>query len=433
MGRIKTFIDRQTGNFRALLVTAVTTTSIRALTAGSAAQGGGGSSTGGASYQQLYLRALGADSQQLGLLNSVGSVANAVFALPLGWISDRLSLRKVILVGLLLSVLVPAAFTLSTTWSQAIPAMMMNRIMTVLLGMFTNVFYVTSVRRASDRATAMSLKSLLISVVGLVVPMMSAIVVSAFGGITVDGIRPLFIISLLTSIGVLLYASMNLKEVAFLQKTGTDQKTDAEPKKRSLFQDYKEIAHIPAVQKWTITKGLRAFFTNALVAFYSIYYVEVKGADPLIIGAMGTMSTLGALLFLIPFGRLADTHGRKKIIYFTRPFYYLSLVIAVFAPSPEYLILASFVGALQTVSSLMEITMEHELVPEDQRGRWGGFLFFFTALTGILGPIVVGYLWDVVNRPLLLITPIFADLPFLAILPTITDTLHVVYDQPPSQ
>jgi MFS family permease len=81
----------------------------------------------------------------------------------------------------------------------------------------------------------------------------------------------------------------------------------------------------------------------------------------------------------------------------------------------------------------MEITMEHELVPEDQRGRWGGFLFFFMALTGILGPILVGFLWNVVNRPLLLITPILADLPFLAVLLTITDTLHVVYDQNPSQ
>jgi len=434
VGRIKTFIDRQTGNFKALLVTAVTTTSIRALTAGSAAQGGGGSSTGGASYQQLYLRALGANAQQLGLLNSVGSVANAVFALPLGWVSDRLSLRKVILAGLLLSVLVPTAFTLAATWLQAVPAMIMNQIMTVLLGMFTNVFYVTSVRRASDRATAMSLKSLLISVVGLVVPMMSAFVVSAFGGITVEGIRPLFLISLVTSVGVFLYALMSLKEVAFLQNKGMDQHNDGgSTKTRRLIQDYQEIARIPAVQKWTITKGLRAFFTNALVAFYSIYYVEVKGADPLIIGAMGTLSTLGALLFLIPFGRLADTHGRKKIIYFTRPFYYLSLVLAVFAPSQEYLLVASFVGALQTVSSLMEITMEHELVPADQRGRWGGFLFFFTAITGILGPLLVGYLWDAVNRPLLLITPIFADLPFLAILPTITDTLHVVHDQPSSQ
>jgi len=426
LGQVKNFVNRQSENFKALLVTAVSTTSIRSLTAGSAAQGGGGASTGGASYQQLYLRALGADPQQVGILNSVGSVANAIFALPMGWISDRFSLKKVEIFGLILSIIVPAAFTLATSWSQAIPAMMMNRIMTVLLGMFTNVWYITSVKLASDRATAMSLKSVLISIVGLAIPMVSAVIVSNFGGITLEGIRPLFIISTITSAVIFVYALLKLKEVQFLQK-----KTQ-EKKKTSIFQDYKQIAKIPAVQKWTITKGLRTFFSNALVAFYSIYYVEVKGADPLVIGAMGTMSTLGALLFLIPFGRLADKHGRKRIIYLTRPFYYVSLILAIFAPSPQYLIVASFLGSLQTVSMLMEITMEHELVPEDQRGRWGGFLFFFMALAGIAGPILVGGLWDSFNRELLLLTPIIADFPFLAILPTITDTLHADYDEKPA-
>jgi len=41
--------------------------------------------------------------------------------------------------------------------------------------------------------------------------------------------------------------------------------------------------------------------------------------------------------------------------------------------------------------------------------------------------------WKRIDRPLLLITLIFAGLPFLAILPTITDTLHVVYTPLPSQ
>jgi MFS family permease len=163
--------------------------------------------------------------------------------------------------------------------------------------------------------------------------------------------------------------------------------------------------------------------------FYTLFYVEAKGADPLIIGAMGTLGTLGALLFLAPFGRLADKYGRKKIIYLTRPFNYLSIFIIVLAPTPEWLIVAAFVRALNTVSSLMEITMEHELVAEEQRGRWGGFLSFFMGFVGIPGPILAGYLWNVIDPSLLLLTPIVADLPFLAILPTIPDTLHMDYEQ----
>jgi MFS family permease len=78
----------------------------------------------------------------------------------------------------------------------------------------------------------------------------------------------------------------------------------------------------------------------------------------------------------------------------------------------------------------MEITMEHELVPGEQRGRWGGFLSFFMGVSGIPGPIVAGYLWGIVNPVYLLFLPILADLPFLAVLPTIPDTLHIDYEEP---
>jgi MFS family permease len=156
---------------------------------------------------------------------------------------------------------------------------------------------------------------------------------------------------------------------------------------------------------------------------------RAKGADPVTIAAMGTVATLGALFFLVPLGRLADKHGRKKIIYLTRPLYYLSIFVVILAPAPEWLILATFLRALNTVSTLMEITMEHELVPEEQRGRWGGFLCFFMGLVGIPGPILAGYLWQRVNPAYLLLMPILADLPFLVVLSTISDTLHIVYAQ----
>jgi MFS family permease len=402
-GQILNFFERQTENFRVLLATMVLNTSIKTMTT---------ARERGASYLQLYLRGLGADPQQLGFLNSLTHIANTIFALPIGWISDRFSLKKVAIAGFILSIIAPTAFALSTTWAQAMPAMMINGI--TVAGMITNVFFITSVREHSDRATAMSMKSTLTSLVGLVVPSLSAIIVLNFGGISVVGIRPLFIISTFASLLILIYAALKLKEVAFLQK-------DTEQKKRSLFQDYKEIASIPAFQKWTSTKCFRSFFSGSLMPFYSLFYVENKGADVTTIAAMGTVATLGALIFLVPFGRLADKHGRKKIIYLTRPFNYLSILVAILAPSPEWLILAAFFGALQTVSGLMEITLEHELLPAEQRGRVAGFNSFLWGLASIPGPILIGYLWQRVNPAYLLLLPILADLPFLAILPTIPD------------
>ncbi|MCJ7633743.1 MFS transporter, partial [Candidatus Bathyarchaeota archaeon] len=399
-----------------LLVAMVANTAIKTMTTGQAAQGG---AAAGASYVQLYIRALGADAQQVGYLNSLTHVANMIFALPIGWLSDRVSLKKIAIAGFILSVIVPVAFTLSTSWTLAMPAMALNGI--TVTGMITNVFYVTSVSHSSDRATAMSLKSTLVSLVGIVVPSISALIVINFGGISAEGIRPIFIIEIFASILVLTY-SLKLKEVAFLVTRNTE--------KRSLLQDYKEILRIPAFQKWTTTKCIRTFFATALLPFYSLFYVEVKGANVTTIAVMGTVATLGSLIFLVPFGRLADKYGRKKIIYLTRPFNFLSILIAVLAP-PQYLVLASFFGAFTAVSTLMEITMEHELVPGPQRGRVAGFNSFLWGLAGIPGSLLAGYLWERVNPAYLLLLPILADLPFLAILSTIPDSLY--YDQKPSQ
>jgi len=261
----------------------------------------------------------------------------------------------------------------------------------------------------------MSLKSTLTALVGVVVPSLSAIIVLRFGGIGVAGIRPIFIIEIVASFFVLIYASLKLKEAGFLQQK------ESRIKKRGFFQDYKEIVRIPAFQKWTSTKCLRSFFRTSMLPFYTLFYVEIKGADPITIAAMGTIATIGALLFLIPFGRLADKYGRKKIIYLTRPFNYISIIIAIFAPTPEWLIVAAFLGAFTSVSNLMEITLEHELLPEEQRGRVAGLNSFIWGLVAIPGPILAGYLWERVNPIFLLLSPILADLPFLMILPTIPD------------
>jgi len=422
IGQIRGFFNRQTKNFKVLFLTSVLTQSIRRITAGTAGAGGGGAA-GGASYEQLYLRALGANPQQLGVLNSVGRFANTVVSLPLGWISDRVSLKKVVIFGLILSVIVPTAFALSTNWNQAMPAVMMNTITITLTGMFTVLFLVTSVRESTDRATVMSMRTTLISIAGLIIPTISAIIVLNFGGISVEGIRPLFIISIIANILILMYALWRLKEVSFLQKQ------DSVKKKRNIFQDYKEIAKIPTVLKWTLTKGVRSFFANSLLSFYSLYYVEVKGADPIIIGAMATIGTLGSLIFLVPLGRIADKYGRKRAIYLTRPGNYLSTLIVIFAPSPQYLILAAFLGAFSTIGFLMEITMEHELVPGEQRGRLAGFNSFVWGVSGIPGPLLMGFLWDRVNPAYLLLLPILTDIPFTLILRTIPDTLHRVYEK----
>lgn len=139
--KMSSYINRQTENFRVLLVTSVLNNSIRNLTRGNQQ----GSAAGGVAYLPLYLKALGADPQQIGILNSLTQAANVIFALPIGWLLDRISLRKVVIAGFVLSVIAPLAFYLSTSWIHAMPIMLIDGVGTTLVGIFTTVFYINSV------------------------------------------------------------------------------------------------------------------------------------------------------------------------------------------------------------------------------------------------------------------------------------------------
>ena len=96
--------------------------------------------------------------------------------------------------------------------------------------------------------------------------------------------------------------------------------------------------------------------------------VQVKGADPYILGILGTLSIVTSALLQIPMGRLADKIGRKKVFLILRPFSYLGNILLILAPSPEVLILLGVLGAtglmggIGGVSFIPFITMYWESV-----------------------------------------------------------------------
>jgi MFS family permease len=87
---------------------------------------------------------------------------------------------------------------------------------------------------------------------------------------------------------------------------------------------------------------------------------------------------------------------------------------------PEYLIIAWAIGGIQT-GGMGWSTMIVEMVPADQRGRWGGISQFFNGIAMIPASILGGLLWTTLNPELPFIVFIIVDLlismPLLASIP----------------
>jgi len=398
-GWVVDFVKRQTRNFRVLLVRKLGYSLLGRLSN---------------QYNSLYAVAMGADKIALGTLNSVGSAVSTVLSLPIGRLVDRYSLKKMMLFAMILEVLVPVAYVLAWNWVMLIPALIFFQ-MTGFRSIAVTVenVYIASSLRDEDRASGFGVSTVISTIGGTLAPIMAAYLVVAFGGISVSGIRPLFLIQLAGLIPLAVAIYLHLTEVGNAKGKLRNGAKNFVKDFRTLFENARGL------KRFIFMECLGDFSMGAVFPFAMVFAVEVKKATPFILGYMGMASTLCNMIFAIPIGRLADKIGRKKTLYLMRPIMYASYLLIAFAPNAYWLILAwAFLGF--PWEWIIWSTMSMEMVDESKRGRWGGMLMMFNNLVRIPAPIIGGILYQAVDPAMLFLLPVATDL-FLR-LPTLMTT-----------
>jgi MFS family permease len=382
-------------------------------------------------YNQLYATSLGANPIELGTLESIGSVASSLISMPSGWIADRYGVKKVILIGLALTAIVSAIYGLAYNWWTLIPAIILSGACMRLVMPYVDVLFI-NYAKPTQRSMVMSLSRTLWAIPRLFTSVIAAIIVTQFGGLNADGIRPLYIIQLLLGTFVLVSISLWLKPATNTIRDTVVHENKVEASRSGFLQGFKEVFKGEKwLKRWVIVMISRNLGMRLALPFAPLWLVNVKGADPYLLGIMGTAGTLVSLLLQLPVGRLADRIGRKRAFYLFRPFVYLGTLLLVFAPSPEYLILVGIFGyfglaggggSLSGVSFIPFITMNFELVPEAKRGRWLGIIGFFNILS-FPASVIGGVLWTQGFMMEVLLLPVFLEV-FIAIpiMSTIPDT-----------
>jgi MFS family permease len=355
-------------------------------------------------YTSLYAVALGADKIALGTLNSVGGAVSTILSLPVGRLVDRYSLKKMMLFAMVLEVLVPVAYAAAWDWTMLIPALILFQ-MTGFRSLAVTIesVYIASSLRHEDRASGFGVSTVVSTIGGTLAPIAAAYLVVAFGGINATGIRPLFLIQLAGLVPLTVAIYLHLTEAG---------KAEASAKKgiRNFLRDFGSLfKNAKGLRRFIFMECVGAFSMDAVFPFAMVFAVEVKGADPFILGYMGVAATLSNMIFAIPIGRLADRIGRKKMLYLMRPIMYASYLLIAFAPNAYWLVLAwAFLGF--PWEWIIWSTISMEMVDEKQRGRWSGILMLFRGLMNIPAPIIGGILYQMFDPSFLFLLPLALDL-----------------------
>lgn len=370
-------------------------------------------------YTNIYIRELGANPIQLGMVNSFNQVARTLISTPIGWLQDRYSLRKIFIIGVGLVQVVTLIYALATSWIMIIPAMILSAV-TMRMGLCITICDVSL--KDEDRGTCKGICDGLFAAPSLLAPTIAAFIITYFGGISVESIRPLYWIQLAGGMIFFFFLVLQLKEIA-------------RPKATSKFGfggGYREVFRRGnALKRFIAFNVVTTIITNVVTPFQMPFVNEIKNANPYIIGLMSTAQLIIQIVFSAPIGKIADKIGGKRVIYITEPLFWASTLILVFAPSPTFLIISSILGGFRMIANYVAVTpLTVARVPIECIGRWRGLLALFSGLISIPAPIIGGIIWETINPQFLMLIPIaISILVKIPILTTIPEKRNVMQTQ----
>lgn len=199
-------------------------------------------------YSNIYIRKLGASPVELGAVNSASGLSGTLISLPLGYFQDRYSVRKIYLTGVALLTLVPLLYAVAYRWEFVTPAILISGL-GVHLGSCVVICDLSLPNM--DRATGKALCEGIGALPTLFAPTIAAILITWFGGIKTESIRPLYWIQFGARIALFVYVALKLTEIV---------RPKRELKKMSAIGDFQDVLQRgTAVKRWLLFLSLNMF------------------------------------------------------------------------------------------------------------------------------------------------------------------------------
>jgi len=335
-------------------------------------------------FQSIYTSLLEANPAQIGMVNSVGEFSGAAVALPTGWFADRCGPKKVFVASALIMALGSLIFALAQSWTMIIPALLIflfgQRFGMTICSMICGKYL-----RSDERTMGVQLCDTVVALPVLIAPTIGALIVTSFGGITIEGIRPLYYFA---------FAGYCLIAIIVL-KFWREETTESKGRKIDIVSSYQEVfIKGTAIKRWLAFSSIVNVPMMIFPIFWPLFAKEIKHADQFLLGAMSTAQFFIPLFLAIPLGKLADTIGKKKMFYVLSPLNILAPLILVYAPSWELLVLAMALSGISQITIRIESAIRAELVPPQLLGKFAGLNTLTRALLVLPFPTIGGMLYS---------------------------------------
>lgn len=318
---------------------------------------------------------LGANMAVLGLIDGIGDAIVSISSAIGGYISDRIRKRKIFVwTGYLFGGIARIGYALSPTWHWLIPFRLLDRSGKVRDAPRDAIL--SDISTTENRGKRFGILRTLDNA-GAVVGVLVALFFLPRIGFT-----HLFILAAIPSVLAVILLIIFIKEPRGEQ--------------RKLFKGVRFSDFDTNLRLFTVASG--TFALGSFSYSFLLLFANRQGFGTFQVPLLYLIFTFVAAIVSIPFGRLADKIGRKKVLYLAYIFWALVIALLLFDQHTLFIILA-FVcyglhkGALDPVQK----TFVAELSEKQYVASTLGAFQMVIGLLALPASLMAGYLWDIFN------------------------------------
>ena len=320
----------------------------------------------------FYILALGGTGIAIGALSGLREGLSSLFKLFGGWISDKLGKRKgFVFSGYLISIISRFFLVLAKTWQAILGLISVERLGKLRDAPRDAIIAQSTKKRGRGFGIHQAFDT-----TGAIIG--TLLVIFLFWKLGLDFKLIILIAALLSSISLI--------PLFFVREP------QIKPAKEGLFKGIKKL-----------DKRLKYFifvasvFTFANFGLYMFMIILAKDFTGSILTSLILYAVFNFVfaLFVIPFGKLSDKIGRKKVLFMGYSLFLLLALSFIFFSSLIYLVIAFIAYGLVYALTMSNQRALASDFSGKMKGTAMGFFHFIIGLVNILAGIIAGLLWDI--------------------------------------
>ena len=338
-------------------------------------------------FWSLFVLDIGASISIIGLLGFILGLTRITFQLPVGFLTDRIGRKRLVVWGGLVASFAPFIYFFATRWEHLIPG--------VVLEAFTNMVLPARQAMFADaiepekRATAFAAIHTLFAAFSMTMPVIGGFLLERVG--LIPGMRKIFLVSGVTMLLASLGRWLLLRE-DYDHQSSSDERPSLGRVVREMFEP---VGKLRALQVALFGAFLYSLAVGVLTRYTVVYATGVIGLSTaqwgLVAGGIGALGIFTRL----PTGWMIDRFGRKISVllsYAIRPLFILTFTLASGFSQVLFIQMADNLFAYVQQPALEALVID--IASKERRGRAYGLLNMIPGIALTISPMLGAFLWE---------------------------------------